>query len=58
MSIYYQSHNPKSICAKLSNQKPSFQLLKKFETWLSDHHKLIETIANSGTFEGAPRKIF
>ena len=27
-----------------------------FETWLPDHHKLIQTVIKSGSFRGPPRK--
>ena len=33
-----------------------YKLSNTFETWLSDHHKLISTIAKYGSFKGRPRK--
>ena len=33
-----------------------YKLSNTFETWLSDHHKLISTIVKYGSFKGRPRK--
>ena len=33
-----------------------YKLSNTFETWLSDHHKLISTIAKYGSLKGRPRK--
>ena len=33
-----------------------YKLSNTFETELSDHYKLISTVAKSGSFKGRPRK--
>ena len=52
--ISYQSNNPSCIDLILTNRKSLFKLSNNFETGLSDHHKLVCTILESGGFEGAP----
>ena len=50
----YQSRTPSCIDLILTNRKHLFQLSNTFETGLSDHHKLICTILESGEFRGGP----
>ena len=52
----FQSRNPSYIDLILTNQKNMYKLSNTFETGLSDHHKLISTVAKSGSFKGRPRK--
>ena len=55
-STCYQSHNPTCIDNILTNEKALFKLSKTFETGLSDHHKLISTIMEPGSFKGSSRR--
>ena len=50
----FQSSNPSYIYLILTNQKNMYKLSNTFETGLSDHHKLISTVAKSGSFKGRP----
>ena len=52
----FQSHDPTCIDNILANRKTMFKTSKSFESGLSDHHKLVSTIMNSGRFRGPPRK--
>ena len=52
----FQSSNPSCIDLVLTNQKNMYKLSNTFETGISDHHKLISTVAKSGSFKGRPRE--
>ena len=55
----FQSNNPTQIDLIIKNQKIMCKFSNTFETFLSDHHKLISTISKSGSFKGTPRiKLF
>ena len=41
----FQSSNPSCIDLILTNQKNMYKLSNTFETRISDHHKLISTVA-------------
>ena len=46
----FPSSNPSRIDLTLTNQKTIYKLSNTFETGLSDYHKLISTVAKSGSF--------
>ena len=52
----FQSSNSSSIDLILTNQKNMYKLSNNFETGISDRHKLISTVAKSGSFKGRPRE--
>ena len=52
----FQSSNPSCIDFILTNQKVFINSSNTFETGISDHHKLISTVAKSGSFKGRPRE--
>ena len=52
----YQSHIPTCIDYILTNQKYLLKFSTKFETGLSDHHKLTSTTMKSGNLEGPAKK--
>ena len=52
----FQSSNPSCIDLILTNQKNMYKLSNAFETGISDHHKLISTVAKSGSFKGRLRE--
>ena len=52
----FQSSNPSCIDLILTNQKICINSSNTFETGISDHHKLISTVAKSGNFRGRPRE--
>ena len=52
----FQASNPSYIDLILTNQKNMYKLSNTFETGISDHHKLISTVAKSGSFKGRLRE--
>ena len=52
----FKSSNPSCIDLILTNQKICINSSNTFETGISDHHKLISTVAKSGNFRGRPRE--
>ena len=55
----FQSGNLCYIDLILTNQKNMYKLSNTFETGISDHHKLISTVAKSGSFkESLQEKIY
>ena len=52
----FQSSNPSCIDLILTNQKNMCKLSNTFETGISDRHKLISTVAKSGSFKGRPQE--
>ena len=52
----FQSSNPSCIDLILTNQKNMYKLSNTFEAGISDQHKLISTVAKSGSFKGRPRE--
>ena len=52
----FQSSNPSCIDLVLTNQKNMYKFSNTFETGISDHHKLISTVAKSGSFKGRWRE--
>ena len=51
---FYQSNTPSCIDLILTNRKSLFKPSNTFETGLSDYHKLVCTILESGGFKVAP----
>ena len=52
----FQFSNSSCTDHVLTNQKNMFRLSNALETGLSDHHKLISTVAKSGSLKGRPRE--
>ena len=52
----FQSINPTCIDLILTNKPNLSKLPPNFETYLSDHHKLISTIMKSGSLKGYQSK--
>ena len=55
-ATFFQSSDPSCIDLIITNQKNMYELSNTFETGISDHHKLISTVAKSGSFKGRPRE--
>ena len=52
----FQFSNSSCTDHVLTNQKNMFRLSNALETGLSDHHKLISTVAKFGSLKGRPRE--
>ena len=52
----FWSSNPSCIDLILIDQKNGYKLSNTFETEISDHHKLISTVAKSRSFNGWSRE--
>ena len=48
--------DPSCIDLTLTKLKNMYKLSNNFETGILDHHKLISTVAKSGSFKGRPRE--